>query len=220
MTGGPRGAILTLVALLIASPLVAPQLLAFPHKAHSGSSIVWSEKPIDPVFLDRIIARSEALVAASPIAREPEPRRIFLTDGGWRWSWLAATSRGSFALTRALTDPVVIVNRHDVTSDTVSNGRAVGGTRSLSSVLAHETTHGMLRRHFGIWALVEAPNWAIEGYCDHIARESTLSARQAALLKARGEDHPALIYFHGRRRVAAILDANGGNVDALLRGID
>lgn len=213
VAGGGRGALVALVAALSASPLLTPQLLAFPHSARSGDSLVWAERPLDQAELDRIVARAEALVAASPLAREREPRRIFLTDGGWRWTWLANVTRGSFALTRALTDPVVIVNRSDLAGDAVVNG--VGARRRLSSVIAHETTHVMLRRRFGRIAMAGKPQWLVEGYCDYIARESSLDAREAAALESRGERHPALLYYHGRRRVAAMLTENGGDVEEL-----
>lgn len=71
-----------------------------------------------------------ALVAASPLAGRRERRAIFLTDGDWRWRWLAAGS---------------------------------------------------------------------------------------------DDDHPALLYYWGRRRVERLLRASGGDVDALFaaaRGSD
>lgn len=218
MVGGRFGALLTLAALVFVSPLFAPQLLAFPHKARAGDSMVWSESPIPAPALERVMARSEALTAASPLARASEPRRIFITEGGWRWSWLSASAAGSFALTRPFTDPVIIVNNADFPADRATNGRRAGGVRRLSSVIAHETTHGMIRRHFGRLTLVDKPQWLVEGYCDYIAQESALSAAQVADLEGSGTDHPALPYFHGRRKVAAILAANGGDVDALFAG--
>lgn len=215
LVGGRFGALLTLLALVFVSPLFAPQLLAFPYKAHAGGSVVWSERPIPGPAMERVITRSQALTAQSPLSRAGEPRRIFMTQGGWRWAWLSASAAGSFALTRSFTDPVIIVNRADVAADRATNGRTIGGVRRLSSVIAHETTHGMIRRHFGRLTLVGKPQWLVEGYCDHVAQESALSAAQAAALEKRGTRHPALPYFHGRRKVAAILRANGGDVDAL-----
>ncbi len=214
LIGRPRGALLTLIALLLTSPLIAPQLLAFPHYAEAGNSSVWSETPINRQALDRVIARSERLLAASPIADEDESRHIFLTQGGWRWLWLVNTSRGAFALTRHFGQNL-IVNRGDLTSDRIVNNRVVGGSRQLSSVIAHETTHGILLRDFGIVQTVMQPRWLIEGYCDHIAQESALTSEDVEQLEARGQDHPALFYYHGRRRVAEILAANGGDVEAL-----
>jgi hypothetical protein len=82
-------------------------------------------------------------------------------------------------------------------------------------VLAHETTHGMLRRRYGFWIDFTQPQWLREGYCDYVAQESSLTAAQAAGLEEQGSAHPALPYFHGRRRVAKLLEENGGSVDAL-----
>ncbi len=209
---------MTAIALFLASPLVAPQLLAFPHKVRAGDSVVWSETPIDRAAVRQVVARAEMLVAASPLAREHEPRRIFLTEGGWRWIWLANLARGSFALTRPANDAVIIVNRSDPARDRVNNGRSVGGQRKLSAVIAHETTHGMINRRVGRIAAATAPRWLVEGYCDHVARGSALTAQDVAALEARGEQHPAIVYYRGRQRVAAMLAENGGDVVRIFVG--
>lgn len=215
--GGRTGLVIGAPILLLASPLVAPQLLAFPHYAEAGDSQIWSETPIDQGALEKVMARAETLVSASPIAREREPRRIFLTDGSWRWLWLANIYRGTFALTR-LGGQNLIVNRADFAADRIVNNRTIGGSRKLSSVLAHEITHGVLLHHFGAIAMMRQPRWRVEGYCDHVAQESALTPEEVARIEARGEKHPALLYYHGRKRVEAALAANGGSVDALFAG--
>lgn len=212
--GGRAGLLIGVPIMLLASPLFAPQLLAFPHYAKAGDSQIWSETPIDQAALDRVVTRAEALVSASPIAREREPRRIFLTEGSWRWLWLSNTSRGAFALTR-LGGQNLIVNRADFAADRIVNNRKVGGSRKLSSVLAHEITHGVLLNHFGAITMLRQPRWRVEGYCDHVARESALTQQEVTRIEARGEKHPALLYYHGRKRVEAALARNGGSVDAL-----
>jgi hypothetical protein len=122
-------------------------------------------------------------------------------------------SRGAFALSRPWIEAVVL-NRSDLAGDQVVN--ASGRTRSLSGVIAHETCHGMERRRFGmIKSDLLSPQWLREGYCDYVAQESGLSEAEAARLKSEGRRVPALVYFEGRKRVAAELARNGGNVDAL-----
>jgi hypothetical protein len=202
------------IALLLASPLFAPQLLAFPYRAESAIGPVWSERPIDQAALDRVAARSRALLAKSPIADSDEQRPIFLTAGGWRWLWLANSSAGGFALTRPITRAVV-VNDVDLAADRITNGAAMGRQRSLSAVLAHEFTHGVIRRRYGLVKSILAPQWLVEGYADHVAQESSLSAADVAKLEATGSSHPALVYYRGRKRVEALLAANGNDVDAL-----
>jgi hypothetical protein len=217
LLGGRTGLMIGAPILILASPLVAPQLLAFPHYAEAGDSQVWSETPIDQAALEKVMARAETLVSASPIARKREPRRIFLTDGSWRWLWLANIHRGTFALTR-LGGQNLIVNRADFAADRIVNNRKVGGSRKLSWVLAHEITHGVLLHHFGAIAMMRQPRWRVEGYCDHVAQESALTPEEVAGIEARGEKHPALLYYHGRKRVETALAANDGSVDALFAG--
>ena len=200
-------------ALIALSPLAAPQLLAFPFKAESEIGTVWSERPIDEERLGLVIGETRLLLAASPIAEPDERRPVFLTDGGWRWLWLANTSRGGFGLTRPVSE-AVIVNDADVAVNTVDNGSA---TRTLSAILAHEFVHGIQHRRYGLGIALK-PQWLTEGYADHVAQESTLSDAEAEAMIARGEHHPALPYWEGRKRVAAALEANGGDVDALFTG--
>lgn len=208
-----RAATFAAVAAFI-SPLAAPQLLAFPYHAASHGSEVWSEAPLPQDQLDRVTARAAALDAASPLAnRAGEPRHVFLTQGGWRWTWLALQTRDAFAVTRAV-GGAVLINHNDLTADRVVN--AFGRTRTLSGVLAHETCHGMERRRFGvITSDMLTPQWLREGYCDYVAQESTLTGAEVARLRAEGRSVPALVYYQGRQRVAAALAANGGDVDAL-----
>ncbi|WP_338468031.1 hypothetical protein RXV95_05600 [Novosphingobium sp. ZN18A2] len=209
-----RGIIGTVAALIAAGPVIAPQLLAFPYKAHIGATTVWSVAPLPDAQLRKVLGRADALVAASPIARMPEGRHVFLTGGGWRWRWLALGTSGAFALTRPLNE-AVIMNRSNLAADRIFNGLSIGGTRTLSGVIAHETCHGMERRHFGLTVDARKPAWLREGYCDYVARESSLSDSDVAALKARGKTHPAMIYYEGRRRVARELAQDGGSVDAL-----
>ena len=212
-------------AALLVSPLAAPQLLAFPYRGQSHGSVVWSEAPLPQSALDRVMDRTSSLVAQSPVA-DPlgETRHIFLTRGGWRWTWLALQSRDGFALSRAFGETIV-VNRSELASDHVVSGTQyevggtkVGGHRTLSGTLAHEICHGMERKRYGPLVDLTAPQWLREGYCDFVAQESSLSDADVALLRANGRSHPALPYYEGRRKVAANLERNDGNVDALFAG--
>lgn len=209
-----RGLLIGLVTALAILPFVAPEALAFPYREDFGADRVWSVRPIERARMQAILDDARHLTAASPIAAPEEGRRIFLTDGGWRWAILALQARGGFGLTRAIREDVIL-NRSDLATGKIYNGARMGGTRSLAGVIAHEKCHGMERRHFGLIKSVLAPQWLLEGYCDHVAQESSLTDADVAALTARGESHPALPYYQGRRRVAEILAGNGGNVDAL-----
>lgn len=199
-------------ALLITSA-IAPEVLAFPYEQTIGDTTVYSEARV-PASMPQLLARSDALLRKSAIYGPGYGRRIFLTDGGWRWHVLALQTAGAFAFSRPLGEPI-LVNRSDPARDLVFNGAAVAGTRSLSGVIAHERTHGLIRARYGLLADMTYPAWLREGYCDVVAGGGSLSDAEASRLKARQESVPALLYYDGRKRVEALLKANGGSVDAL-----
>ena len=208
---------LGLIGLLLGSAVVAPQLLAFPYHADVGTTRVYAETPLDPAMVRTVLARADARLATSPLHDGPVGTRVFLTDGGWRWRLLALTNGESLGFTRPASDIVsgaVILNRSDVARDSVTTAF---GTRALSDIIAHERTHIMVRRHLGPIDGLLLPAWIGEGYADHVAGSSTLSGDQAAQLRRDRRQPRALFYYDSRRRVEAVLAANGGDVEALLR---
>lgn len=203
-------------ALLIATVTLAPEVLAWPHRTDVGDIRIFASRPIPPTEMMAVVARADALVAASPLAGPVPRRRLFLSDGGWRWHVASLGAPGAFALRRPFRNAIV-VNDADIASDRVRTGRAVGGERSLSGVIAHETAHVVVADRWGEWRALRLPGWFFEGLADLVAQEGSLSDSDYRRLVARGEKHPALIYYQGRRRVAAALAANGGDLDALIK---
>ena len=208
------GRLIGAVLLVLMAPRFFPWLLAFPYHAQAGSFELWSEAPINQIKLNAIAADATRRLATSPLYAAPEQRRIYLTTGGWRWTWLALKLNDAFAFAPPVTG-VIVINRNSIDQDSVWNGKAVGGHRSLAGIIAHESCHDMERRRFGLWSDWTKPLWLREGYCDYVAQESSLSDADFAALMKAGTSHPAMPYYLGRRRVADALAVNGGDVDAL-----
>lgn len=207
----------TVAVYLAVSVFFMPQLLLFPYHRVVGGVSLYSEAPLTDEAAG-VVRRSEARLRASALfTRDETFKPIFLTDGGWRWKALSLGAGGAFGLTRPSTEAVV-VNRSDFRSDRVWNGSSVAGERSLSGVIAHERTHTLIRRRFGVLADRAYPAWVREGYCDFVAGSSTLSDQQAAALRADNARLPALIYYDARQRVAVALASNGGSVRGLFEG--
>jgi hypothetical protein len=202
-----------LLAALFAGVQLAPEVLAWPHAVTIGDTSIYSERPIEP-GINSILAKSDRLLQSSAIYADGYSKRIFLTDGGWRWQLLALEASKTFALTRPVTG-TIIVNSSSIADDQVRNGGRVGGVRSLSSVITHERTHGLIRARYGLFASLTAPTWLTEGYCDYVARESSLTSGDVAALKRSGKDHPALVYYEGRQKVAHALETEGRSVGQL-----
>lgn len=207
-----RWALVALVLLAVALRF-CPELLLFPNAGAVRGVTVYSTAPI-PARMDALLARADALDAASPLGPIPG-RRIFLTNGGWRWKLLAIGATGAFAVTRPFSNAIVI-NRNSVDADAVWNDAKVGGRRTLAGVIAHETVHLMLNRRYGLKAIT-LPTWKVEGYADHVAQESSLSDAAVATLRRERLTVPGLPYYEARKRIEAML-ARGVSVDQLFKG--
>lgn len=206
------GLVASLIAIYFIASLFHPQLLLFPHARMVGDTPVYSDHPIADdaeAVIDRANARVRTSAIFDPgVLNHP----VFLTDGGWRWHLLSFQTLKAFAQTRPLSDAIV-VNRSSPARDRVWSGN--GTERDLSSVIAHERTHALIRKRFGLLASAAYPVWAVEGYCDHVAGSSTLSDQAAARLVAEDRQTPALVYYQSRKRVEAVLLENGGSVEQL-----
>lgn len=207
MTRGASAAAAVAVAVaggvlwLVAGALFLPGLLLFPHHRMVGDTPVYSAAPLTD-DIEAVIHRADARLRTSPLYRPGVSRRpVYLTEGGVRWRLLSLGAGGAFALTRPLASAVV-VNRSRVAQDVVWSGAPVPARRTLSGGLLADSTR---------------PRWLVEGYCDHVADESTLSDDQAARMVAAGETSPALFYYQGRKRVEAEMAANGDSVESLFR---
>lgn len=201
--------------VVVLAPVHLPALLLFPYKTEAHGFTVRSEMPLPPRLIGPILADAQARVQTSSLANRPVQRHaIYLTRGGWRWNWLAMGSTETFAVTRMFTENT-IVNRSDLARNLVYARRRIGAERSLSSDIAHETAHSMIRERFGLVTTLTAPKWVVEGYCDHVAGESTLTPAQAAAMEAAGIEHSTLANYRARLKIGEILRANGGSVERL-----
>ncbi len=207
------GRVLTVFAIAFVATRLFPETLIWPHKATIGDTQIYSEQPIGREMAS-VLAQSDALLHNSKIYSDGYGKRIFLTDGSWRWKFLALNLSGAFAQSTHITEAIVI-NRSSINANLVRNGSVIGGERKLSSVIAHERTHGLIRARYGLFASRFQPVWKREGYCDYIAGDTSLSATEVAELEQKGTPHPAIIYFKGRERVLQILEVEGKTVDQL-----
>jgi hypothetical protein len=143
-----------------------------------------------------------------PIALPHATQHTFLTDGGWRWSVLALTSRTAFAFSRAPFETIV-VNRSDPLNDNAFRPAEVGGARSLTGTLAHEMTHAAIRAHFGPFADFRYPAWLREGYCDYVAGGGSITDEEARVLMREHPDQPWSIGVDASRSSQSLSEKKG-----------
>lgn len=190
-----------------------PPILLWPHTKKIGPFQVYSDLPVDR-RVELILVSSLQYRARSSIASPLHSQAVFLTDGGWRWKILSLQHSGAFAISTPFSENI-ITNKTDIGTNSVSTGRNVGGFRPLDRVLAHEMTHGTLRSHFGFFNILRKPDWLVEGYCDYIADNSSLTEQDVRKLKAQGVFHPAIPYLEGRVKIEKLISDEKMTVDQL-----
>ena len=211
---------LAFAALLVpATAFASPRVLMFPERTPIGDTVIYSVSPVDRIAMAQVLLRADELAREGPLGNVKVGRRVFLTDGGWRWKLLSAGGGGTFGFTRPISDIVddaVVLNRANIARDEIRGHSGIGGRRTLSGTTAHERAHIAARQRYGAIALVFTPAWLREGLSDVVAQESSLSADDVMKLEETGTRHPALLYYHGRRRVADELAQAGGDVDKMM----
>jgi hypothetical protein len=94
--------------------------------------------------------------------------------------------------------------------------------RSLSGVIAHETTHLLIRKKFGYWRNLTMPTWKKEGYAEHVAGGTTLTFEAGVKMwKENPQDGTGYQYFKYYMCVKYLLEHDQLSVDDLFnREID
>jgi len=196
--------VLGVVAVLYAVLHVFPQTL-FAYSVTANGITIYSRAPLPPEAAS-CAARAAELIKQSELAVPDRHERVFVCDSPWVFRLFQPTSRG-FAFSVPVTDNVFIAEA-DFSADVATRSGPDFNKRSLSSVVAHEITHGLIRHRLGVLRGIRLPDWVAEGYCDYIARESSFPEAEGLRLFASGQSHPSMSfrYFTYRQMVRYLVE--------------
>ena len=174
--------------------LCFPQVV-FAHSVTYRCFRVYSAATIDSNIYP-ILDRAEQKLAGSEISDSRASYHVFLCPSHAAYGFFAPGARRAFAANLRLV-PNIFVNTADVRADAVTTGTGQHDRRTLSGVVAHECTHTLLVRKFGLARSFLLPSWKQEGYCDYVAQETSFDREEGArLLKRGGSDpSPSFLYF-------------------------
>ncbi|MEQ1850538.1 MAG: hypothetical protein ABMA01_03000 [Chthoniobacteraceae bacterium] len=193
-----------MLALLYAGLHVFPQVL-FAHGVSAEGITLYSRTPL-PAEASECLKRAAALVQKSELAVPGRRERVFICNSPWLFKFFKPRA-GGFAGSVPLTDHVFIAQA-DFTNDVARWSAPKYNSRSLSSVIAHEITHGLIRHKLGVIRGILLPDWVDEGYADYIARESSFPDAEGFRIYASGKRDPSLSYryFEYRQIVRHLIE--------------
>jgi hypothetical protein len=190
-----------------------PQPL-YPYKASHRNFVVYSDTPVgDEIRV--VIDRASALLETSPAYDSTSVQTIFLSRGWTKLHLFAGTWFGAFAVRSPLRGHIFIGGA-DPREDRTTRSTERHNERPLSSVLAHEAMHNLLRAHPHGRGL---PTWKEEGYAEYVAGESSFEYEDGIRLLKNGEVDRSMSfrYFTYRMMVAYMLEERGVLFSEFLR---
>ncbi len=206
----PYRVIRNLVISLVAAYLLLlsfPQVL-FAHEVSYKNFTVYSREPLGQnvyAVLDKV----ETSLSASAINNQEVKPQIFLIDSHG-WYKIVSLYLGGNSFGKAfpmLPTNNIFINRSHLAKDLVFRKGPADNQRSLSGVIAHETTHLLIRKRFGYWKNLSMPAWKKEGYSEYVAGGSTLDYETGVKRwKANPKDGSGYQYFKYHMLVKHLLE--------------
>jgi hypothetical protein len=196
--------------------LCFPQVL-FAHEISYGNFQVYSPEPLDQ-SINAVLDKADARLATSGINTPAVKPKVFLTSNFTLYRVLSLFLGGNsfgkgFA---ALPTENIFINKSDLAKDLVFRNAPAHNQRSLSGVIAHETTHFLIRKRFGYWRNLTSPAWKREGYAEYVAGGSTLDYETGVRMwKANPKDDTGYRYFKYYLLVTYLLEQEKLSVDDL-----
>lgn len=167
-----------------------PQLFFANHVTY-GRYQVWSDRPID-AGIRAVLDDTERRLATSELMSPDQHFRIFLCNDNWRLALFSQRFSGGMGgvadtwLTQNVYLREVDIPRNRLIPPSGWTHRM--DDRPLSYYMAHELTHILEARAFGLLAVAHHQRWVWEGYADLIGKggQFDIAANRAAL--ARGDE--------------------------------
>ena len=193
-----------------------PQVL-FAHEISYRNLEVYSREPLDQSIY-AVLDKVESSLATSEINNREIRPKIFLTNSHRLYAsinlYLVSNSFGECFL--VLPNNNVFINKADVAKDLVFKRTVANNERSLDGVIAHETTHLLIRKKFGYWRNLTMPVWKKEGYAEYVAGGSTLPFETGVKMwKENPKDGTGYQYFKYYMLVKYLLEHDKLSVEDL-----
>ncbi len=152
--------------------------LVFPHYlfAHAleykNFTVYYNSDDMNIEALKSVLDRSEQLLINSELYKENFTQDIFICESFGTFAYFNPLSRKAFGANYPITQNIFL-SKCAVSENLIFRNGKQNNQRTLSSVIAHETTHSLLENRLGPIKFKLLPSWKNEGYCDFIANESS-----------------------------------------------
>ncbi len=223
-----RASVITVILFAIFGIIKLYPELIYLHKFKYNNYTFYSNSAIDSNAVI-IINTTNKLVLNDFIDCVPNQYDVFLCNSYslfWLHTFLGRKPSGASDM---ITNNIYIANadcKKNIACGSIKHKQIKSNERSLESVIAHETTHIMLRNKLGIKnyrKLVKNENWKIEGVCEWVAFNGTeMNVNQMIeLIKSKSYiNNPWQTYRLYRFAVTYLIQAKGYGLEDIITYTD
>jgi len=209
-------AVISLASAVFLYIAVFPDCL-FPNASIQENVTVRSVEPIDPRLYSVLdIARS--LLKQSTLYDSTVSYRFYFCEDFPLYALFSLVNFRSFGVTYPLVNRIFMA-KTDISGTFCFANKPQNNRRLLHTVLAHEMTHCLLAKRFGLWRTIFAPKWKTEGYCEFIANESSFDPIAGIKLIKEGKRDRSLSfsYFKHRLYVTYLIARKGLTMEEIMK---
>lgn len=180
--------------------LIFPQVLFANKLEYKNFSVYYHSKETNIQDLKIVLDKSVDLLKATKLFSNRFEQDIFICNDYREFSCFALFHRKSSAINFPLIQNIFIT-KSSISDNLVIRNEIENNIRTLSGVIAHETTHSLLENQLGFIRNRFFPTWKKEGYCDFIAKESSYNGQEGLFeicKEPENDNNPSLNYYRYR----------------------
>ena len=188
------------ISLTYAAIIIFPSFLFANNLEYNNFNVHYHSSEINVEQLKSVLDKSQNLLANTELYKARINQDIFLCNSFNEFTFFALFSRKAFAVNYSITQNIFL-SKSSITENSILRNGKENNKRTLSGVIAHETTHSLLQNNLGIVKYKLLPSWKNEGYCDFIANESYYKKKKGYQDICNNKDNsdiPSFKYFKYR----------------------
>ena len=188
------------ISLTYAAIIIFPSFLFANNLEYKNFNVYYHSSKINVEKLKSVLDKSQNLLNNTELFKAGINQDIFLCNSFNEFTFFALFSRNAFAVHYPITQNIFL-SKSLITENSILRNGKENNKRTLSGVIAHETTHSLLKNNLGIVKYKLLPSWKNEGYCDFIANESSFVKQKGLQDICNNKDNsdiPSFKYFEYR----------------------
>lgn len=177
-----------------------------------------TENPVDTEHVKAVLDKTDDLLKRTPLYDSEVNQAFFISNSAKEFTFFSPSARKAFAINFPMMQNIFVAPP-DIVQDSITTTNKEHNTRSMSSVLAHETVHSLLESHLGIVKYKLLPRWKNEGYADFIANESSYDAMKGVhnMCNQLEDNSHSFKYFKYRLMTAYLFEDEQITLDDFLK---